>query len=288
MNQSVVNLFFDDLLIDSWNQKWGLIGRGGGLFVYNNNNTIDDSSDDEYKILSTSIGNGNLPSQDVYSICMDKDDIIWIGTSKGIGVFYYPNSVFSSYNFDAQQILIQENDYGQYLLSQEKVTSINVDGANRKWVGTEKAGVFLLSEDGTEEIYHFTSENSPLYSNNIVDIAINNENGEVFIGTSKGLISYRSTATEGSKKARKTTVFPNPVRETYNGPIAIKGLTTNARIKITDVAGNLVYEDIALGGQAIWDGKNKFNERAATGVYLVFSVDESGKEKMVSKIMFIR
>ena len=121
-----------------------------------------------------------------------------------------------------------------------------------------------------------------------MDIAINNENGEVFIGTSKGLISYRSTATEGSKNARKTTVFPNPVRETYNGPIAIKGLTTNARIKITDVAGNLVYEDIALGGQAIWDGKNKFNERAATGVYLVFSVDESGKKKMVKKIMFIR
>ena len=164
---------------------------------------------------------------------------------------------------------------------------IAIDGANRKWIGTEKSGVFLLSEEGTEEILHFTTENSPLFSNNIIDIAINPENGEVFIGTGEGLISYRSDATEGESAQSETHVFPNPVRESYNGPIAINGLVTDANIKITDIDGNLVFEDFAKGGQAIWNGKNKNGERASTGVYLVFSTDINGVEKTVSKILFI-
>jgi hypothetical protein len=288
MHQNQVALFFDDLLIDSWGQKWGVIGREGGLFVYNDNNTISDPTDDQFNILTTNLGDGNLPSQVVYAIAEDLESTIWIGTDKGIAVFYDPGAVFSGFNFDAQQILIQEGEYGQYLLNEERVKSITIDGANRKWIGTEKSGVFLLSQDGTNQILHFTAENSPLLSNNIIDITINHNNGEVFIGTSKGLLSYRSDATKGEVVQSTTQVFPNPVRETYFGPIAINGLVTNANIKITDIDGNLVFEDYAKGGQAIWDGKNKNNERASSGVYLVFSVDENGAEKMVSKILFIK
>jgi hypothetical protein len=287
MYQSQVDLFFDDLLIDSYNQKWGIMGRGAGVFVYNHNNTIENSADDQYKLLNTNVGNGNLPSLQTYSIVEDLDGEIWVGTDKGIGVFYNPSSVFSGGNFDAQQILIQEGDYGQYLLSEEKVKCITIDGANRKWIGTEKSGVFLLSEEGTEEILHFTTENSPLFSNNIIDIAINPENGEVFIGTGEGLISYRSDATDGKSTQSVTHVFPNPVRGSYNGPIAINGLVADANVKITDIDGNLVFEDFAKGGQAIWNGKNKNGERASTGVYLVFSTDINGVEKTVSKILFI-
>ena len=287
MNQDRLGLFFDDLIIDQYNQKWGILGRGG-IFVYNDNNTISDANDDQYKILKNSVGQGNLPSMGVYSIAEDLDGEIWVGTDKGIGIFYNPSAIFSGNNFDAQQVLIQEGDYGQYLLSEEKIKCITIDGANRKWIGTEKTGVFLISEDGMEEIQHFTAENSPLFSNNIYDITINPENGEVFIGTEKGLISYRSDATTGVKTQEETHVFPNPVRETYNGPIAINGLITNANIKITDIDGNLVFEDFAKGGQAIWNGKNKNGERASTGVYLVFSTDINGLEKMVSKILFVK
>ena len=222
-----------------------------------------------------------------YSIAEDLEGAIWVGTDKGVTVFYSPGLVFSDFNYDAQQILITEGNYGQYLLSEERVKCITVDGANRKWIGTEKSGVFLLSKDGQEEILHFTKNNSPLFSNNIVDIAINPNNGEVFIATEKGLISYRSDATEGSSKQRSTKVFPNPVREDYNGPIAISGLVTDARVKITDVSGEIIFETIANGGQAIWSGKNKFNERVATGIYLVLSTNMFGEEKMVSKILFI-
>ncbi len=287
MNQDPKSLFFSELIIDKNNQKWGIMGRNRGLFVYNDNNTILNPADDQYKTLSTALGNGNLPSLEIYSIAEDLDGEIWVGTDKGITVFYNPSSVFSGFNFDAQQILIQEGDYGQYLFSEERVKCITIDGANRKWVGTEKSGVFLLSEDGKEEILHFTTDNSPLFSNNIIDITINPLNGEVFIGTEEGLLSYRSDATKGLKTQAETQVFPNPVRENYNGPIAINGLVNDANIKITDIDGNLVFETFANGGQAIWDGKNRNGERASSGVYLVFSVDADGIEKAVSKILFI-
>jgi len=287
MNQNRAALFFDDLIIDKYNQKWGVIGRSGGLFVYDDNNTISDSSDDQYKILKNTEGQGNLPSMAVYSIAEDLDGEIWVGTDKGIGIFYNPSAIFSGTNFDAQQILITEGEYGQYLLSEEKVKCITIDGANRKWIGTEKSGVFLISDDGIEEILHFTTYNSPLFSDNIYDITINPSNGEVFIGTEKGLISYRSDATSGIKIQSTTKVFPNPVKDTYNGVIAISGLVTDANIKITDIDGNLVFEDFAKGGQASWNGKNQNRDRVSTGVYLVFSTDINGIEKIVSKILFI-
>jgi len=287
MNQNKIGLFFDDLIIDQFNQKWGVIGRSGGLFVYDENNTISDPSDDQYRTIKNTVGQGNLPSMEVYSIAEDLDGEIWVGTDKGIGVFYNPSAIFSGNNFDAQQILITEGEYGQYLLSEEKIKCITIDGANRKWIGTEKSGVFLISGDGMEEILHFTTNNSPLFSDDIYDITINPTSGEVFIGTGKGLISYRSDATKGATTQSTTKVFPNPVRETYNGIISISGLVTGANIKITDIDGNLVFEDFAKGGQASWNGKNKNGDRVSTGVYLVFSTDINGVEKIVSKILFI-
>jgi hypothetical protein len=161
-----------------------------------------------------------------------------------------------------------------------------VDGDNRKWVGTERAGVFLLSEDGTEEIHHFTEENSPLYSNLIVDIEIDG-NGEVFFGTDRGIISYRSTATPAPPTFDDVVVYPNPVREGYSGVIAIKGLVSNADVKITDVSGTLIYATRAEGGQAIWSGTSFDGRKASTGVYMVFATDDEGNEKMVTKILFI-
>jgi hypothetical protein len=172
-------------------------------------------------------------------------------------------------------------------LDTETINCIEIDGNNRKWIGTNGAGVFLLSDDGTNEIHHFTTENSPIFSDNIIDIAINEISGEVFIGTEKGIISYRSDATKGFDAHKNVLVFPNPVKENYTGKIAIRGLVNNANVKITDINGNLVFESFANGGQAIWNGKNQSGNRASTGVYLVFSSNIDGEETMVSKILFI-
>lgn len=274
------------LLVDKNNQKWIMI-NGGGFVVYNDNGTFASPNSSNTKVVSEAVGQGRLPSLYVYSIAEDKDGEIWVGTDKGVAVFYTPDAIFSSSNWDSQQIFIEQDGHTQILLETEKVTAIAVDGANRKWLGTSNGGVFLMSSDGTKELLHFDISNSPLPSNYINSIAVNGVTGEVFFGTDKGIISYKSTATEGGDDYKNVYAYPNPVRPEYQGVIAIKGLVKNAEIKITDINGNLIYQTKALGGQAIWDGKNYSGERAHTGVYLVFCADSEGKKTFVTKILFI-
>jgi len=275
-----------EMIIDDYGQKWG-IRTNNGLFVYNDNNTISDKSDDQFTKITTGLGSGNLPNNYVYCLANDLEGNIWVGTKEGVCVFYSPSSVFSGYNFDAQQIIVEENGFGQYLLNAEIIYTIAIDGGNRKWIGTLGSGLFLLSEDGTEEIFHFTDENSPLLSNTILDIEINHETAEVFIATDKGLMSFRSDATQSAQHPDDLHIFPNPVRESYNGIITINGLSYESNVKITDVSGNLVFETNSEGGTAIWNGSDINNNRVGTGVYLVLSSDKYGREKTIGKILFI-
>lgn len=275
------------VVIDDMNQKWLVLQRGKGLLVYNDNFTPDNTNDDLKTLLTSKPGSGGLPSNTIYCIANDLDGEIWVGTDKGVAVFYAPELVFTGNEFDAQQIYIEQEGISQYLLESEEVTSIVIDGANRKWFGTRNAGVFLMSADGTEQIFHFNIDNSPLLSNNILSISIDQKSGEVFFATDGGIISYRNDATQGSETHTDVKVFPNPVRPEYNGQITVSGLVTNANIKITDIAGNLVFETTANGGTTTWNGKTLSGERVATGVYLVFSMNDDGSEKIVSKILFV-
>jgi len=283
---------FGDMTIDSYGQKWiNIIGnnapQGSGLVVYDDKGTLEDATDDIARFITTGIGKGNLPSADIRAITEDLENEIWLGTGKGVAVMYAPSSVITSTNFDAQQILIKQDGINQYLLESEVVTAIAVDGANRKWIGTESGGLFLMAPDGTKQINNYNESNSPLLSNYIIALSIDQKTGEIFIGTNKGLISLKGDAISGDGACKDLLVYPNPVRENYNGPIAIKGLVPNGNVKITDVSGNLVYETIALGSQAIWYGKNFKGEKAHTGVYLVFSSDEEGENTCVTKLLLI-
>ena len=272
------------IIVDKSNQKW-MMPRDHALIVFNDNNT-EDISDDKVKRLTSAAGNGNLPGSFIQCIAADREGLVWIGTNEGVGVIYYPDNVFSNQNFDAQRILIDQDGQGQYLLILESVTAIAVDGSNRKWFGTDRAGVFLMSQDGTKEILHFTQENSPLLSNSITDIAINDD-GEVFFGTANGVISYRGESVTPNVNLDNVVVFPNPVRESYNGSIAIKGLVDGSSVKITDISGNLVYSTLAEGGQALWNGRNFDGKRVKTGVYLVYITNADGSQTKVTKIMFV-
>ncbi len=278
------------LMVDANNNIWIKKRNNGMVIVYNYNGTVDNSTDDRVKVLNASRGNGNIQGSVVYSFATDHDGQVWVGTDKGINVFYAPENIFEpGADFDAQQILVPRNDgtgLADILLVTETVTAIAVDGGNRKWVGTRRAGVFLFSPDGLKEIHHFTTANSPLLSNNITGIALT-KNGEVFIGTDKGLISYRGTATPGHAAFTDVYAYPNPVRENYTGLIAIKGLVSNASVKITDSYGNLVYETRAEGGQAVWDGRNFNHVHVTSGVYLVFMTNNDGTESMVTKILIM-
>jgi len=275
-----------DIVIDQSGYKWINLPRGEGIIVFNDNETIDNTSDDEYKKLSTNDGYGSLNSLYVNDIAVDRDNEIWIGSNEGITVIYSPENVFDGGDFDAQQILVEVGGYVQPLLESEIITCIEIDGANRKWIGTSKAGVFLLSEDGQEEIHHFTTENSPLLSDEIKDIKIHPDNGEVFIATSEGIISYRGTATEPETNLDSVLIFPNPVKSDFNGYLAITNVVENAYVHITDMYGNLIFKTQAYGGQAVWNCLDLNGNRPATGVYLVFISSSGGEFKNVGKFMF--
>lgn len=282
---SIVNDELSKVMIDNNNYVWMLV-RGNRIAVFNKKQNAQQK-------VYININKGNdLPTNDITCFVQDLDGEMWIGTDKGIKVIYSPENVFntnaaSESSVTAQTILLEFGGYVQHLLEFESVTSIAVDGANRKWIGTQKAGIFLVSPDGTQQLAHYTTDNSPILSNNIISIAINPENGEVFIGTENGIISYRGTATKGEDTFNEVYAYPNPVRPDYNGIIAIKGLVRDANVKITDISGNLVFHTIAHGGQAVWNGKNFNGEKAKTGVYLVFCTNEDGEETMVTKIMFV-
>ncbi len=282
------NYLVSDILAASNGYKWVVRPRGNAVLVFNDNGTISNTSDDQYKVLRNQTGEGGLPSPDVYCLAEDHDGEIWLGTSRGVAVFYNPSAIFSGGDFDAQQILIEQDGNVQILLETEIVTSIAVDGADRKWIGTQSSGVFLISPDGREQVHHFTQENSPLPNNSITSLAIDEISGEVFIGTERGIISYRSDATEGGTSADCASVFPNPVRPDHTGPIAVTGLMRDSEVKITDVSGNLVYRTTSLGGQAIWNGNDMSGNRVATGVYLIFASDRSGSYKCNTKVLVVR
>jgi hypothetical protein len=282
----------DDLgqmIVDNSNQKWVVMRIAGSitspLLVFKED--AANPADSKSILLSQQVGNGNIPGQYVYAIAVDKNGEVWVGTEAGIGVFFNPENIFTGQDFDAQQILVQQGLYVQYLMENEKVTAIAVDGANRKWIGSEGGGLYLFSADGTKQIEHFTTDNSPLFSNNILALAIEPETGEVFIGTDQGLISYKGTATEGGDKFSNVYAYPNPVKEDYDGLIGIKGLVSNAQVRITDISGNLIFSTQANGGLAIWDGKNFSGRKATSGVYLVYAGNDTGTEKIVTKILII-
>ncbi len=280
-------MLIGSLAIDQSKQIWGVLPRGGGLLVYNPGTDISSSSDDNVRKVLTGVGTGNLPSNEVFSIACDDDGELWIGTDRGVAVIYSPENVFNNGDFDAQQIYVTQDGHTQILLETEIITAIAIDGANRKWIGTQNAGVFLLSEDGQTQIYHFEESNSPLLSNSITSISIDHKTGEVYFGTSKGLCSYRSTATEGLENFENVYAFPNPVRPGYNGVVAIQGLVKDCHVKISDISGVLVYQTKALGGQAIWDCRTFNGDKVHSGVYLVFLTNDDGTKTYVTKILVI-
>jgi hypothetical protein len=274
------------IVIDDENQLFIVSPKGNGLICYNPGNNIDAVSDDKWKNYLSGIGSGNLPSNNVLCIAKDKNGFIWVGTDKGIGIIQCSSEIFSGSGCDALLPIVQQDRFAGYLFHDETVQCIAVDGANRKWVGT-KNGLWLISADGDKIIYQFDSENSPLLNNDVKKVVIDPLSGEVFIATINGICSFRSTATEGTNKNQSVLVFPNPVPPGYNGSIAIRGTADHALVKITELNGTLVYQTRTLGGQAIWDGKNYKGQKVASGVYLVLIRDESGNEKLVTKIVIV-
>lgn len=283
---------FDKTTVGSNNYKWFNLPRSNsGIFVLNDKNNPSNPANFQYRWFdSFTDQDGNIFSaKSYYCITEDKNNSMWVGTNQGPIVFQSVSNVFNS-DYKITRVKIPREDgtsYADYLLENEKIRCIAVDGGNRKWFGTEGSGVFLMSDDGKKTIHQFTKENSPLLSNTILSIAINPKNGEVFFGTDLGIISYTSDASEGESTYSNISVYPNPVRPTYKGVITIVGLIDESTVRITDTTGNLIYETSSNGGTATWNGQNNVGKRVASGVYLVMCSDKNGEQYGIAKIMII-
>ncbi|MGE0568963.1 MAG: two-component regulator propeller domain-containing protein, partial [Bacteroidia bacterium] len=279
--------FVRKVYCDKNNQVWILHERDQGLTVAKFTPSGSNLTLSTYKVLNKNVGSGNLGSNSVYAFCEDLDGKIWIGTANGIRVFNNPDNVLSGGSVDGEPIKIVQDGNVELLLDAEVVTSIEVDAANNKWVGTQAGGIYCFSPDGQKQIYHFTADNSNLYSDEIVDIKYNGKTGDVFIGSSLGIQSYKNLIIDGSENYSEVKAYPNPVKPNYTGNVFISGLIDNSIVKIVDESGNFVWEVKSEGGRVVWPLKNFSNTRVPSGVYLIYAAVPTGEFKAVSKILVI-
>ncbi len=278
-----------DVLVDDFGNIWAtLIGTDAGVMVMNPGD-LEVNGDEKYRIFRAS--SSVLTSNRVNHMVNDEDGNIWLSTSDGVVIMECSFDPFDA-NCDFSLRVVDENDFddeNSNLFNDEWVTGIAVDGANRKWVGTRN-GVFLLSESGREQLLAFTTANSPLPNNEVNTIAIDENNGTVFIGTSDGIVAYGGTASKADAQHTDVVVYPNPVTPDYMGNIAIKGLANEALVYITEPNGRLVYKGFSNGGFLEWNGRDYKNQKVAPGVYIIMSSNENLniKDTAVGKLLIMR
>jgi len=283
------NKYTTRMVIDKDQNLW-FATETNGLFGYNYSETIDNIGDDFHINLTSGDYSGALPSENVTALAVDLDGELWIGTDAGFAVLYNTTGSFTANpgDYNAQRIKVRFEGNVEYVLGSTHITDIEVDGGNRKWMATAGAGLVLLSSDGSEIIKQFTKENSDLISNNIYDIKMNQETGELFIITDLGLVSYRSDASQDDADYSSTKVFPNPVRPGYEGLITIQGIRYDSDVEVTDVSGNLIFKTTSNGGTATWDGKRVDGTKVESGVYLIWTATNTGSSNKVGKVVVVR
>lgn len=289
---------FDKYLFDSrgwiwFNHRRRTTDHQAGIFCIKYGGDINKVKNDKNVFCTRFVNedNSTLTINELYDIVEDRNGKLWIATDKGPLLLNDPETIFDNPEFE--QVKIARNDgtdYADYLLGGVCIKCIAIDGANRKWFGTNDDGVYLVSDDGTEIIHHFTKDNSPLLSNNINAIAIQPVSGLVMFATSDGLVSYQGDAITPEKELKENNikVYPNPVRPDYQGTIKVSGFTFDSDVKITTATGQLVAQGKSLGGLFTWNGCNGSGDRVASGIYYVIASDEKGKDGVVAKILIIK
>ena len=292
--------FFEKTLIDSKGRLWFLNRRtdgnvSGGVLCLDYGQTVDNSADDVYTYRHSSFINQDgtqFSFQAANAIAQDRTGQIWLGTDKGLLVVEDPDTWTNS-NFYVTQVKVPRNDgtnYADYLLNGVYITSIAVDGANRKWIGTQNDGVYFVSADGKTIIHHFTKKSSPLISDNVSAVVCHPRSGEVYIATDAGLVSYQSDASEEEPSLARDNlrVYPNPVRPDYSGPIVLDGLVYDTDVKVMSVGGQVVAAGTSQGGTFTWDGRGPNGQRVASGIYYFMAASPEGKESVVAKVAVVR
>ncbi|MCA4775994.1 type IX secretion system anionic LPS delivery protein PorZ [Empedobacter stercoris] len=252
--------------------------NGGGVTVLNK----------KHEIVTTLTTTNKLPVNNVLTVANDRLNNLWIGTEQGLVVLYGADNAISSNNIIAEPIVIIQDGIPDALLTDVGIYSIKVDNANRKWIATNGAGVYYVSESGEETKLHFTSKNSPLPSDIVYDVSIDETTGKVFFATEKGVVSYNGDVSTETNNFNDAIAYPNPYRPEYTGNITIKNLPNRALVKITDIVGNLLFEKKADGGVIEWNTNNSKGKPVASGIYLVLMTNADGTETKTLKLAVVR
>lgn len=227
-------------------------------------------------------------------MAVDRRNQLWLGTTTGIHVVRNASDLISTANENLKVVRpkVSRNDgtnYADYLLNSDNVLCIAVDNSNRKWIGTEASGLYLVNEDGTAVLQHFTKDNSPFTTDAVTMLACDPNGNDVLVGTPEGVYVYSSDSAPGADDFSGVYAYPNPVRPDYTGWITIEGLMANSVVKIADIKGNVIWNGRSEGGMAVWDGCDASGNRVPSGVYLVLASNTDGTETtgVATKIVVI-
>lgn len=278
-----------EVAVDRSNSIW-IGSRGDGALVYNENGN-------RMRALTTQPTRGGLPNANVRTVAADRNNRIWIGTLSGLVVYNNASGLFDADVYDAEPVIILDDGIPKKLLGDQTVNSIVVDGANNKWFGTDNGGVIYTNPSGQTTLANFSTQNSPLPSNRIVKIAVDDTTGKVYFATDKGVVAYKSNVAPFGDTLGDVYAYPNPALREHS-TVTIDGrngthLPKGTNVKILDVAGNLVYETNVVegqelqGGKVVWNKTNLAGKKVASGVYIVLLSNDDASETSVTKIAIV-
>jgi ligand-binding sensor domain-containing protein len=279
----------NELVIDKVGSIW-IGSRRNGALVFN-------ESGNRKKALKTEVTKGSLPDLNVRTLVVDRNNRIWIGTQKGLVVFSDPEGIFDDEIYDAEPVIVEDDGVPKKLLGDQPINSIAIDGAENKWFATDTGGVLGTNPSGSETLFTFNKDNSPLPSNRILKVKVDNSNGKVYFATDKGIVAFNNNVAPFGETLEEVYAYPNPVTK-ENEIVTIDGrngthLPRGTNVKILDTAGRLVYEtNVEIGqeikgGKVIWNKKNLSGNLVASGVYIVLLTSPDKSESTSTKIAII-
>jgi ligand-binding sensor domain-containing protein len=278
-----------ELIVDKTGIVW-IGSRNNGLLAFK-------ETGNQKKALVNQLSRGSLPDLAVNSMANDRSNRIWIGTKKGLVVFSNAAGLFEASTYDASPVIIEDDGVPKRLLGDQSINSVAIDGADNKWFGTDTGGALGTNPSGQETLFNFNKDNSPLPSNRIVKIKVDDSNGKVYFATDKGIVAFNNNVAPFGDSLGEVYAYPNPVKKEHSF-VTIDGrknthLPRGTNVKILDASGRLVHETNVIegqelkGGKVVWDKTNLAGRKVASGVYIVLLTLPDTSETSSTKIAII-
>jgi ligand-binding sensor domain-containing protein len=264
--------------IDKSNTKWFGTWRLTQMLAFNDGGTPEITSDDKWYATST-----EQITEGQSCLVTDKQDYIWIGTPKNLYTILNPSVILSN-SSTPPRLTIDKNR----LLADQTINAIAVDALNYKWIGTNN-GVWVLDEQGGKVLAQFTTQNSPLASNSVFAVAIDDNSGKVYFGTDNGLSVAQTLSVRPNTDFTGMRCFPQPFIPQQDTELVIDGLAENSQVKISTVDGVLVRSfPVSNSRTVVWNGLDELGRPVQSGVFVISAYSDATSASGVIKAMVIQ